>query len=325
MHLYPQITRVAKYLPSNIVTNDDLSKIMDTSDEWITSRTGIKERRISQQESTADLATQVGLKLIEGIDIETIDFIIVATMTGDYGTPSTACLVQSNLGADQAFSLDVNAACSGFVFALSTAEKFLSSGKYQRGLVIGAETMSTMLNWEDRSTAVLFGDGAAGVLLENTSKEPRFIDELLRSDGTRGMALFAKKNLNNNPFKLPDKETSEGMKMDGKKIFDFALRDVSKNMIELLEKNPDFSKELDYCLAHQANSRILEAISKKTKIANEKFLSNVHFYGNTSAASVPLLLVDEIEKGTLVLGSHQKVIMTGYGAGLTWGSILLKL
>ncbi len=325
MNLYPQITRVAKYLPSNIVTNDDLEKIMETTDEWISSRTGIKERRISQGETTADLATEVALKLINGIDVSTIDFVIVATMTGDYGTPSTACLVQSNIKATNAFSLDVNAACSGFVFALSTAEKFLSSGNYQRGLVIGAETMSSMLNWTDRSTAVLFGDGAAGVLLEKSSQEPMFIDELLRSDGRRGMALFAKKNNNNNPFKAADETNSSGIEMDGKKIFDFALRDVSKNMIEILEKNPEFKSELDFCLAHQANSRILEAIAKKTNISGDKFLSNVSHYGNTSAASVPLLLVDEIEKGTLTLGSHQKVMMTGYGAGLTWGSILLKL
>lgn len=325
MQLYPQITKVAKYTPPNIVTNDDLAKIMDTNDEWIKSRTGINERCIALNETTSDLATRVAKQLIEGIDISTIDFILVATMTGDYGTPSTACLVQSNIEANNAFCLDVNAACSGFVFALSTAEKFLSSGKYKRGLVIGAETMSSMLNWQDRTTAVLFGDGAAGVLLENTASKPRFVDERLQSDGKRSMALFAKENVNDVPFNSTDKRKSEGMKMDGKQIFDFALRDVSKNMIDILDKNSEFSENLDYILAHQANSRILEAISKKTKIPMSKFLSNVWHYGNTSAASVPLLLVDEIEKGTLVLGSSQNVMLTGYGAGLTWGSILLKL
>ncbi len=325
MQLYPQITRVAKYLPSNIVTNDDLSKIMETSDEWITSRTGIKERRISIEETTSDLATEVAKQLVEELDVLSLDFIIIATMTADYATPSTACLVQNNIGAKNAFCLDVNAACSGFVFALSTAEKFLSSGKYKKGLVIGAETMSTMLNWEDRSTAVLFGDGAAGVLLENTATKQKFFEENLQSDGTRGMALFAKENLNHNPFKQPNEKKSEGMAMEGKKIFDFALRDVSKNMLATLNQNSEFKEELDYCLAHQANVRILEAIAKKTKIPMEKMLHNVQFYGNTSAASVPLLLVDEIEKGTLTLGSNQKIMLTGYGAGLTWGSILLKL
>lgn len=325
MQLYPQITRVAKYLPSNIVTNDDLSKIMETSDEWITSRTGIKERRISIEETTSDLATEVAKQLVEELDVLSLDFIIIATMTADYATPSTACLVQNNIGAKNAFCLDVNAACSGFVFALSTAEKFLSSGKYKKGLVIGAETMSTMLNWEDRSTAVLFGDGAAGVLLENTATKQKFFEENLQSDGTRGMALFAKENLNHNPFKQPNEKKSEGMAMEGKKIFDFALRDVSKNMLATLNQNSEFKEDLDYCLAHQANVRILEAIAKKTKIPMEKMLHNVQFYGNTSAASVPLLLVDEIEKGTLTLGSNQKIMLTGYGAGLTWGSILLKL
>ena len=325
MQLYPQITRVAKYLPSNKVTNDDLSKIMETSDEWIASRTGIRERRISIEETTSDLATGVAKQLVKELDVLSLDFIIIATMTADYGTPSTACLVQNNIGAKNAFCLDINAACSGFIFALSTAEKFLSSGKYQRGLVIGAETMSTMLNWEDRSTAVLFGDGAAGVLLENTSTTQKFFEEKLQSDGTRGMALFAKENINQNPFNKLTDNKSEGMKMEGKQIFDFALRDVSKNMLETLSLNLDFKEGLDYCLAHQANIRILEAIAKKTKIPMSKMLHNVQYYGNTSAASVPLLLVDELEKGTLTLGSHQKLMLTGYGAGLTWGSILLKL
>lgn len=325
MQLYPQITRVAKYLPSNKVTNDDLSKIMETSDEWIASRTGIRERRISIEETTSDLATGVAKQLVKELDVLSLDFIIIATMTADYGTPSTACLVQNNIGAKNAFCLDINAACSGFIFALSTAEKFLSSGKYQRGLVIGAETMSTMLNWEDRSTAVLFGDGAAGVLLENTSTTQKFFEEKLQSDGTRGMALFAKENINQNPFNKLTDNKSEGMKMEGKQIFDFALRDVSKNMLETLSLNLDFKEGLDYCLAHQANIRILEAIAKKTKIPMSKMLHNVQYYGNTSAASVPLLLVDEVEKGTLTLGSHQKLMLTGYGAGLTWGSILLKL
>ncbi|HCM88735.1 MULTISPECIES: beta-ketoacyl-ACP synthase III [Vagococcus] len=325
MQLYPQITRVAKYLPSNRITNDDLSKIMETSNEWIASRTGIRERRISIEETTSDLATGVAKQLVKELDVLSLDFIIIATMTADYGTPSTACLVQNNIGAKNAFCLDINAACSGFIFALSTAEKFLSSGKYQRGLVVGAETMSTMLNWEDRSTAVLFGDGAAGVLLENSSPTQKFFEEKLQSDGTRGMALFAKENINHNPFKKPTEKQSEGMKMEGKQIFDFALRDVSKNMLETLNQNLDFKEGLDYCLAHQANIRILEAIAKKTKIPMLKMLHNVQFYGNTSAASVPLLLVDEVEKGTLTLGSNQKLMLTGYGAGLTWGSILLKL
>ncbi len=325
MQLYPQVTKVAKYLPDNIVTNDDLAEVMDTSDEWISSRTGIRERRISIKETTSDLATEVAKQLIQDLDVLSIDFILVATMTADYATPSTACLVQSNIGASNAFCLDINAACSGFVFAMSTAEKFLSSGHYKRGLVIGAETMSTMLNWEDRGTAVLFGDGAAGVLLENTAKEKRFIDELIQSDGNRSMALFGKENVDGNPFKAADHRVSTGMQMDGKKIFDFALRDVSKNMMTLLDRNEEFKDSLDYVLAHQANIRILEAISKKTKLPMASFLHNVSNYGNTSAASVPLLLAEKVEDGTLRLQSNQKIMLTGYGAGLTWGSILIKL
>lgn len=324
MSTFPTITRVAKYVPSNEVTNDMLSQILDTSHHWIKSRTGISERRIVTTETTSDLATQVAKQLLKGRDPDSLDFIIVATMTSDYATPSTSCLVQKNIHATRAFAFDVNAACSGFIYALSTAEALISSGKYQTGMVIGAETMSSLLDWQDRSTSVLFGDGAAGVLLEKTSPYPSFVDELIESDGSRAMSLYAQKRLNLNPY-FEVKDMSEGLKMTGKDIFDFALRDVSQHMLALLSENSEFSEKIDYVLAHQANYRILEALSKKTHIPFEKFLSNVHHYGNTSAASVPLLFAENIENETLKLGSGQRLLLTGYGAGLTWGSMLLTL
>lgn len=325
---YAQITNVAKQVPNRVVTNQDLAKFLDTSDDWIVSRTGIRERRIVEEETVSSLSSQVVRQLMKERDILSLDFIIVATMTGDFATPSVACLVQREVGADNALCFDINAACSGFIYALSTAEAFISSGKYARGVVIGADVMSSLLDWSDRSTAVLFGDGAAGVLLENTSVTPKFIGEKIQADGQRAFALYGNENVSQFPHQSLDNRNNvavDGLKMTGKQIFDFALRDVSKNMTQLLGKFPEFNAHLTYVLAHQANSRILDAIAKKTGISQEKFLSNVANYGNTSAASVPLLLAEFVESGELVIGSEQHLILTGYGAGLTWGSILVKL
>lgn len=319
--MYPKITKVAKYLPPRRVTNSELSAKIETTDEWIRSRTGIEERRIAETLMTSDLAIEVARQLIKEDEVASLDFIIVATMTADFSTPSVACLVQGAIGATKAFAFDINAACSGFVYALSTAEKFILSGQYQKGLVIGAEKMSSIIDWQDRKTAVLFGDGAAGIVLENKSNEPSFLGEALVADGGRAHSLVARKNNHGfDPIEDLEKQ-QEFLMMDGKKIFDFVIRDVSQQISEVLKEEPD----VDYILAHQANERLLDALAKKTKISRLKFLSNVSHYGNTSAASIPLLLADQVEKGTLVLGSHQKVLLTGFGGGLTWGSLLIKL
>lgn len=324
-----RITQTGRYVPQKIVTNDDLSKIMDTSDEWIHSRTGIKERRVATTENTSDLCSQVAKNILEKADLDAteIDFIIVATMTPDYLTPSTACLVQAAIGATKAFAFDVSAACSGFVYGLSIAEKFLISGKYQKGLVIGGETLSKALDWEDRSTAVLFGDGAAGALVELTTGDPQFLAEAIHSDGSRGLNLTSGYSENHNPFKeeTPKEREFHGLAMAGREIFDFGLRDVSKNILEVLEKAELSKEEIDYILPHQANTRIIDGMAKKIKIPREKFLMNIQNYGNTSAATIPILLDESLENGQLVLGSNQKVVLTGFGGGLTWGSILLSL
>ena len=250
---------VVQAVPENCVTNHQLSEMMDTSDEWIHSRTGISERRIVTQENTSDLCHQVAKQLLEksGKQASEIDFILVATVTPDFNMPSVACQVQGAIGATEAFAFDISAACSGFVYALSMAEKLVLSGRYQTGLVIGGETFSKMLDWTDRSTAVLFGDGAAGVLIE-AAETPHFLNEKLQADG-------------------------------------------------------------------QANVRIIDKIARKTKISREKFLTNMDKYGNTSAASIPILLDEAVENGTLILGSQQRVVLTGFGGGLTWGSLLLTL
>lgn len=322
-----RITQTAKYVPTKRLANDDLSVIMETSDEWIFSRTGIKNRHVVTDEKTSDLCTAVARQLIfqSGYQAEELDFIIVATMTPDYLAPSTACIVQEQIGATKAFAMDLSAACSGFVYALATAEKFIRSGVYQKGLVIGGETMSKILDWSDRSTAVLFGDGAAGVLLESSPDRPQLLAELLQADGSRHLALTAGETPNQSPFISTQKEVQYFLTMDGRKIFDFALRNVSQNILAVIEKAKLELSDIDYVLAHQANTRIIDSIAKKTKIPREKFLTNVQNYGNTSAASVALLLHDSLASGELTLGSQQKIVLTGFGGGLTWGSVLLSL
>ncbi|MGO2099944.1 beta-ketoacyl-ACP synthase III [Vagococcus salmoninarum] len=323
---HARITGTAKYVPEQKITNKELSDIMDTNDEWIYSRTGIRQRHIVTDEDTSDLCSQVAQQLITNSNYSPldIDFIIVATMTPDYVTPSVACLVQAQIGATNAFAMDVSAACSGFIYALATAEKFIKSGVYQKGIVIGGETMSKIIDWSDRSTAVLFGDGAAGVMLEASSTQ-QFLGESLKADGHRSMSLTAGQLANQGAFANDTKTVQKYLTMDGRDIFDFALRNVSKNIVDIVVNNGLTLEKVDFVLAHQANTRILDGIAKKTKIPGEKFLMNIANYGNTSAASVALLLHDTVESGQLILGSTQHIVLTGFGGGLTWGSILLSL
>ncbi|HFI0450666.1 TPA: beta-ketoacyl-ACP synthase III [Streptococcus suis] len=318
MRTFAKISQVAHYVPKQIVSNDDLAQIMDTSDDWIASRTGIRQRRIVVDENTSDLASQVAQSLLDksGVAADEIDFIIVATITPDSAMPSTAARVQAAIGAKKAFAYDLVAACSGFVFALSTADKLISSGIYQKGIVIGAEVLSKTVDWTDRGTAVLFGDGAGGVLLE-ASSEQHFLAEINRTDGSRGLGLhspFSKKE-GNQPY----------LQMDGRAIFEFAVRDVTKTIAELLDSQGLTGNEVDYFLLHQANSRILDKMAGKLGIGIEKFPANMMHYGNTSAASIPILLSECVEAGSLRLDGSQTVVLAGFGGGLTWGTLLLKL
>ncbi|MBO0441486.1 beta-ketoacyl-ACP synthase III [Candidatus Enterococcus ikei] len=319
MNQYAKITCTSRYVPENAVSNQQLSTMMDTSDEWISSRTGIESRNIVTDENTSDLCIKVAEKLLEksGKNAEDLDFILVATMTPDYGTPSVACLVQGSILATKALAFDISAACTGFVYALSMGEKLIRTGK-KLGMVIGGETLSKVLDWSDRSTAVLFGDGAAGVLLE-VSDEEHFLNEKLEADGQRARSLTSGYLENKSPFYTGTSESSGYLQMAGRDIYDFSLNDVTSNIREIVEE------DVDYLLLHQANKRIIEKISKKLKVPREKFLTNMEHNGNTSAASIPLLLDESVEKGVLQLGSNQKIVLTGYGGGLTWGSILLTL
>lgn len=315
---YGKIRATARYLPTNIVTNDELAQWMDTSDEWIQSRTGIKQRHIAAEENTSDLCTEVARKLLSKaqIDAASLDFIIVATMSPDYSSPSVACQVQGRIGAQQAMAFDLSAACAGFVYALATGENFIRTGM-KRGLVIGGEKTSKLLNWEDRSTAVLFGDGAAGVLLE-AANQPSIIRQLLRADGERSNSLVA--GFRPTQTKFYQEDDQAGLTMDGRGIWNFALNDVVKDLQTFINEEP-----IDLYLFHQANRRIIEKMAKKLKEPIEKFPMNLANYGNTSAASIPILLDELVEADIIHLNGTQKVVLTGYGGGLAWGNLLLEL
>lgn len=321
-----KITATGHYLPAFTVSNDDLAKFMDTSDEWIHKRTGIRRRHISQGENTSDLAAHAAQAILEkrGIAAGELDFIILATMTPDSLTPSTACIVQDKIGATGAFCFDVSAACSGFIYALSTASHLMRSGNYKKGLVLGAETMSKIVNWQDRSTAVLFGDGAGGLLLEQTnSADDALVAEDLHSDGSRFMALVADQKNTQNPFTDEVEVDTHYLEMDGRGIFDFAIRSVPATINHIIEKSGRQKEDIAWVIAHQANKRLLEAISKKTKIPFSKFGLNIADTGNTSAASIPILLDQMIVSKQIQIGDE--ILLTGFGGGLTWGSLIIKI
>lgn len=323
-----EITCAAKYLPEKIVTNAHLATFLDTSDEWISSRTGIKQRHISTNENTSDLGTKVCESLIEksGIKAEEIGMIIVATISPDYLSPATACIIQKNIGACNAFAFDINAACTGFVYALSIAEKYVSSGVCNHAIVIGAEVMSKEMDWSDRSECVLFGDGAGGIILsQSKNKQSSFIAESLRSDGNRYSCIISGERPVQNAFTEKKRMKNTYLKMKGREVFDFATRNVPENISRLLEQASISSDDVKYIIPHQANSRIVEIIAKKMNISIEKFYMNINEYGNTTAATIPIALAEMIEKGLLKYGNGDKVILTGFGSGVTWGSILIKI
>ena len=318
------IRGAAKALPNKKVSNYDLTQHLETTDEWIISRTGIKTRYVVTDETTASLCGDVARRLLtqQNVSPDSIDFIIVATMTPDFATPSVAALVQRDIKATNAMVLDVSAACSGFVSALSVAEKYLVSGTYKRGLVIGADCMSKLIDWQDRSTAVLFGDGAAGVLVEANMASAYDYIESLRGFGDSSQSLMGGEQVNASPYATNKGSVSPYLTMDGRSVFDFVSRTVSTAIKELPS---DELNALDYVVAHQANLRLLSTLSKNTGISSDKFLTNIEHYGNTSAASIPLLLTDKLEDGTLKLGSNQIVLLAGFGGGLSYGLMSVQL
>ena len=320
-----KIVGFESYMPKNVITNDELSNIVETSDEWIYTRTGISKRCLSTNENTSDFAINVGKKLIENANIspEDIDIVIVATITSDYLTPSTACIVQGAIGAKNALAFDINVACSGFVYALSIADKFLKSGVYKNAIVIGAETLSKLLDWSDRSTCVLFGDGSGGALLTASTNYNSIIAEDLKADGISWQAITGGKLNNNNPFVEEKEQSSFYLQMNGRDVFNFATKTIPKSVNEVLAKANLTLDDIKYIVPHQANSRIVEVAAKKLKVSLDKFYLNLQNYGNTSAASIPIALAEMSKNGLLQKGD--KIIITGFGAGLTWASMLIQI
>ncbi len=310
------------YAPERAVTNDDLAKLVDTSDEWIYSRTGIKSRHVSTGENTSQMCIKVAERLLEktGVKPEELDLIIVATITPDFATPSTACLVQGAIGADNAAAFDVSAACSGFIYSLSIADKFIKAGEYKKALVIGAETLSKYVDWQDRTTCVLFGDGAGGAIVE-ARERGGIIADVLHAKGSDGMKLTGCEKKVRNFLSSPEPDRHYFI-MDGKAIFNFATKVIPQSINIITQKSGVSLDDVKYIVPHQANYRIIEFAARKLKLPIEKFYINIDRYGNTSAASIAIALGEMSNEGLLQRGD--KVILTGFGAGLTWGSMLIE-
>lgn len=320
-----KIIATAAYAPEQTITNDDLAKIVDTSDEWISKRTGIKERRISDGENTSALAIGTAKVLMEraGVDPEDIDLIIVASVTPDYGTPSLACMVQKELGMTNAVAFDVVAACSGFMFALSVADKYIKAGTYRNAVIIGAETLSKIVNWQDRTTCVLFGDGAGGAYVE-AADEDGILAEDIGSKGELWEILVAGHTTCANAFNgLESQDDPEFfVHMDGQAVFKFATKMVVKSVGNVIEQSGVSKEDIAYVVPHQANARIIDVVANKLKMERSKFYMNMDRFGNTSSASVPMALNELNEKGLIKRGD--KILLTGFGGGMTWGTMLIQ-
>jgi 3-oxoacyl-[acyl-carrier-protein] synthase-3 len=323
--VYSKIISTGAYVPQRIVKNDELSKMVETNDEWITSRTGIKERRISSGEKTYQIAAKAAKEAIKnaGIDKEEIDMIILATITPDFFMPSTANLVQAELGLDDIPSFDVTAGCTGFIYALQIADQFIKSKQSKTILVIGVEVLSKVIDWSDRNTCVLFGDGAGAVILKSSSQEG-IICTYTGSQGDLKEFLTLPAVPLKNPFlDIPNNNGKpNNISMNGKEVFQFAIRIMIKSISQVLNKSDLSMDDIDYIVPHQANIRIIDYVAQKLKIEREKFITNLDRFGNTSSASVPLALDEAHKKKMLCPGD--RIIMVAFGGGLTWGAALLN-
>jgi 3-oxoacyl-[acyl-carrier-protein] synthase-3 len=320
------ITAVGHYVPEKILTNADLEKIVDTSDEWIRTRTGIRERRILEQGATSDLAVKAVQQVLanRGITAEEIELIIVATITPDMILPATAYVVQEKIGANKAWGFDLNAACSGFLFALSVGARFIETGVHSKVIVVGADKMSSITDYTDRNTCILFGDAAGAVLLEPTDeKNYGIIDQCMYSDGSGGAFLNIKGGGSLNP---PTHETID-KKMhyvfqDGKAVFKSAVVCMTDVSEEIMKRNHLKGSDIAWLVPHQANLRIVEATARRMGIDNSKVMINIDRFGNTTAATIPLCLSEWWRAGKLQRG--QNIVLVAFGAGYTWGSMLVK-
>ncbi|MGL6063810.1 MAG: beta-ketoacyl-ACP synthase III [Fusobacteriaceae bacterium] len=320
------IIGVGTYIPEKIMTNFDFEKMVDTSDEWIRTRTGVEERRFaSPEQATSDLCINAAEKALINakIKIEDIDMILVATCTPDFQIPSTACIIQKKMGALKAGALDINAACSGFIYGLTLANALIKSNIYKNVLVIGAETLSRILDMEDRNTCILFGDGAAAAVVSEIESGYGILSTYLGADGDLGEALTIKAGGTRNPIteeRIKNKE--QFLSMKGQEVFKFAVKVLPNATLEALNLAKILPEDVNLVIPHQANVRIIDAASKKLGIPIEKFYMNLNKVGNTSAASIGLALGEALEKGLVKKGEN--VVLTGFGAGLTYGSLVMK-
>lgn len=317
------ITGVQGYLPEYVLTNEELSKIVDTNDEWITSRTGIKERRIMKDGATSDMAVGAVEALLKKTNTapEDVDLVILATVTPDYPFPSTANVLCDKIGMKNAWGFDLNAACSGFIYALSTGSQFIETGKYKKVIVVGADKMSSIVDYQDRTTCVIFGDGAGAVMLEPNEEGLGLQDFILRSDGSGRNFLVQPGGGSLNPASAETVEKRmHFVKQEGKQVFKFAVTNMAEVSAEIMEKNNLTSDDVDWLVPHQANLRIIDATANRMGLPKEKVMINIENYGNTTAGTLPLCLWDyekQLKKG-------DTLIMSAFGGGFTWGAVYIK-
>ena len=317
-----KITGTGYSLPVFRADNDYLATLVETSDEWITERTGIRARHLAGEETTVSMAADAAGKALKraGVDPSEVELLIVATISGDTVTPSTACQVQALIGADHAVAFDINAACSGFLYALHMADACIKSGMYKNALLIGAETLSKLVDWTDRGTCILFGDGAGAAFVE-ASEEAGILAHEVGSDGAKWEVLSCEGRPNGNPVhKAEGKESF--LQMNGQEVFKFAVRKVPQCIDTALEKAALKPEDVDLYLLHQANCRIIQSVAKRLGQPEEKFPMNLGECGNTSAASLPILMAQLDEQGKLHRGDT--LVLSGFGAGLTWGACVLR-
>jgi len=319
------ITGVFGYVPDYVLTNKELEVMVDTTDEWIQSRTGIQERRILKGEGkgTSDMgaAAVLGLLAKKGIDASEIDLLICATTTPDMQFPATANIITDKIGAKNAFGFDINAACSGFIYALTTAAKFIEAGSYKKIVVVGGDKMSSIINYEDRTTCIIFGDGAGAVLLEPSTDENGIIDSILKSDGSGRIHLHQKAGGSAKPASHETVDAKEHyVYQEGQSVYKFAVTNMAEVSAEIMEKNHLVADDIAWLVPHQANKRIIDATASRMGIGSEKVMLNIHRYGNTTNGTIPLCLWEwesQLKKG-------DNIILAAFGGGFTWGAVYIK-
>jgi 3-oxoacyl-[acyl-carrier-protein] synthase III len=303
------ILGIGRYVPEKVVTNHDLEKIMDTSDEWIRTRTGIAERRIADDTiDTSYMAVEAAKKALEdaGVSGEDIDLILVATVTPDRAFPAVACVIQEAIGAKHAAAMDVGAACAGFMYGMITAQQFIKTGTYKNVLVVGSDKLSKIVDWNDRNTAVLFGDGAGAIVMGAVSEGRGVLSFELGADGSGGKHLYQ----------------DEYVMMNGREVFKFAVRQLGESCLRVLDKAGLTKEDVDFLVPHQANIRIMESARERLNLPQEKMSMTIEKFGNTSASSIPIAMVEELQNGRIQDGDL--IILVGFGGGLTWGAVALR-